>query len=781
LLPRYKALANAELELMDERRHKIAVLRIVNTSGVKGSADSLILLDTKEAERWGEKQLQLLEGRIYEYELTGHPPGSRLRSGVFRVSQLSDRLVERGSIFTGSNTGLLPVILESESGKKIAYAELEIRSSKLQYREQYRVMLDYIAAKATDLLMEIRAPAMVRLAPEPSRDATTVAQQFAFLRAVLGTPEFFDALDRILSIPHTTTIRDEREQDVRRGIRASASAIRQLTAGQPRTKILPEHPIAARLSSVPLKLRTTFLRHSIDTPENRFIKYVLSQFATFLTAMEKPLTKKSRAEDRQLFDDILRLKLKLEESLSHAVFSSVSAATSLPLGSPVLQRKGGYREVLQAWLSFNLAARLTWEGGNDVYASGKKNVAALYEYWLFFRLVDLFGKKFNFRKSSRLTFMEKTSEGFGLKLKSGRHLPIVGEFNEFGRRLAVKFSYNRTFVRRAPVSVDVSYPSAGSWTRNMRPDYTLSIWPSDFTEDAAEVSELMVHLHFDAKYRIDNLNEIFGNDADEESEENDAVLIQNRSSKRDDLLKMHAYRDAIRRTSGAYVLYPGTEVSQWREYHELLPSLGAFAIRPDLKNDGTTALSMFIDDVMKHLCDRASKQERQSYHINILQSSPHSNPVHVNFPERAAEGKRVRPITEQFVLAVWCGDGGIPISGHTAYIQIPFGIGLDENFVAVKYILVYNENLSALPGLIEVVSGPRLVGSKDVFKGQITSLNAALPIDRLYLAYDLGEEIITERRWSPGELELLGVKDKPALPAFLRIEDLFSSGSASTG
>ena len=38
-------------------------------------------------------------------------------------------------------------------------------------------------------------------------------------------------------------------------------------------------------------------------------------------------------------------------------------------------------------------------------------------------------------------------------------------------------------------------------------------------------------------------------------------------SRREDLLKMHAYRDAIRRTAGAYVLFPGNEsVSPYREF-----------------------------------------------------------------------------------------------------------------------------------------------------------------------------------------------------------------------
>ena len=72
-----------------------------------------------------------------------------------------------------------------------------------------------------------------------------------------------------------------------------------------------------------------------------------------------------------------------------------------------------------------------------------------------------------------------------------------------------------------------------------------------------------------------------------------------------DLLKMHAYRDAIRRTSGAYVLYPGGDEAPTRhaQYHEVLPGLGAFVLRPGESMakpaaDSALGLRRFIEDAL---------------------------------------------------------------------------------------------------------------------------------------------------------------------------------------
>lgn len=97
-----------------------------------------------------------------------------------------------------------------------------------------------------------------------------------------------------------------------------------------------------------------------------------------------------QAEIEGLADD-------LEEMFFHDVFKQVSRPELLPLNSPVLQRKEGYRQVLRAWMLFELAAKLSWAGGDDVYAGGKRDAATNGECpcWLLGELWNGYGVQMN--------------------------------------------------------------------------------------------------------------------------------------------------------------------------------------------------------------------------------------------------------------------------------------------------------------------------------------------------------------------------------------------------
>lgn len=184
----------------------------------------------------------------------------------------------------------------------------------------------------------------------------------------------------------------------------------------------------------------------------------------------------------------------------------------------------------------------------------------------------------------------------------------------------------------------------------MRPDYTLSLWPDGFSPEEAEAQELITHVHFDAKYRVDRLAELFGG----EVENLDAEKVAQRAGtyKRADLLKMHAYRDAIRRSAGAYVVYPGDQKGDFRGFHELLPGLGAFPLRPGQGQDGSVELVRFLKEIVAHVCNRATQREQHTYHTYRIHKEEPPDAVHEALPENETV-YRFRPPAEVYVLHGW--------------------------------------------------------------------------------------------------------------------------------
>jgi len=94
---------------------------------------------------------------------------------------------------------------------------------------------------------------------------------------------------------------------------------------------------------------------------------------------------------------------------------------------------------------------------------------------------------------------------------------------------------------------------------------------------------------------------------------------------------MHAYRDAISRTGGAYVLYPGDEPVQLARFNELLPGLGAFALRPlgDGVVGGVADLQTFLSEVLMHVSRQASQHERERFWNARIYSAGASKPGHI--------------------------------------------------------------------------------------------------------------------------------------------------------
>lgn len=551
---------------------------------------TLFVIDEPEAAKYGESRYQLTEGMNYEY---GLPAGYTLEeSDMIRPSKIDPG---KGRIITAAYVGSLeiPVWQQEEEAGNIT---LEIRSVKTNYRTDYRKMMEEITARCTDLLMRQSSPVYQTFTIHADKDPQTLYQRFAFVNSIICSEHFPDALHRVNAMPAKRWESVEKIKNTAHVRSFSRSAIRQMVSSGNRTPLHAGHPLYHTFRSLPGKIRINDKTETTDIPENRFVKYVIETFMQFCLSIHH-----HPGAGKRLKREALTSVEQLEGYLSLPFLRGVSQPDTIPFGSPVLQRKEGYREILQAYLMFDMAASLIWQGGDLVYKGGKRDVAVLYEYWLFFKLLDLMEDVFHVKPKSIEEIIVPANEGMELTLKQGQRKMIDGVYAAGNRMLHIEFYYNRTFPGAGV------YPSGGSWTRSMRPDYTLSIRPEGMSQQEAEEREMIVYIHFDAKYKIDNYQSVF-TDTDQDQEKREQAKGSYKSA---DLLKMHAYKDAIRRTAGAYILYPGTEKQTFQSYHEILPGLGAFAVSP--ANPDDTGLKEFLLHIVQHFLNRASQHELFAY------------------------------------------------------------------------------------------------------------------------------------------------------------------------
>ena len=730
----------------------------------------------------GESRWQLVEGCTYAYEFVDEKEGCRYQfekeNEIVRFHPNRTHHASEGTLTTGIYVGHLALqVVEVDTQKQVGSVSLEIRSTKSEYRSDYRLMLDEIAEYYTDLVLQQGSPVTQKLEIDQSCSSKTLYQRFSFVRSLIDSEAFSEAIHKIISNP----VRKWTDANIERNIvgvkRLSRKNIRQIVVSTDRIQLprgmrmgMPEG-----LTSVPRRIEVEYKRDTTDCQENQFVKFVLRTFVNFCSEIKGFVnaTEQLKMEANQTLE-------RLYGHLDNQFFRQISQPTHMNMNSPVLQRKEGYREVLQAWLLFDLAAKLNWTGGDDVYDAGKKNVATLYEYWLFFKLLELVSEFFHIEPQAKKELVDFKEDTINLNLRQGRMRMVSGRQETFSRVLNVAFYYNRTFNKVA--DGEDSIHKAGSWTMTMRPDYTLSLWPGEISEQEAERQELMIHIHFDAKYR---LNKVLLEDKDiEENIEKDLAEEKREQElkiyKRGDLLKMHAYKDAIRRTSGAYVLYPGDENRELRGFHEIIPGLGAFSIRPGHWQQDSVYLKQFLAEVKAHLMDRTSDREKLSYYQYDVHLKANESMTMESLPESEGENRDFLPDETWVVLGYVKDVQHLEWIRKTGLYNFRTGtqngsVRLSRNLVSSRYILLHAKGES-----IEFVrladEGPRVFRRSDLLRmGYPPAKDEEKKKDDIYIVYRLETER-TEPEWAQYKWKISNITNKTgnrvAIPEPVKLSEL---------
>ena len=601
----------------------LAVIPVLDKYGVTNGTIKISLLPNKQFNTspaplldkrvdangdFEDPPVQLLEGCEYRFEFLEITDATNtISTDKSEVFQADTSKGLTGRVRPGLYTGTIPVRVYS-NGDEVGGFSVEVRSKKLGYLNEYRWMLRDLADQMTEVVMNRFDPAQQQFSTDNERDAKTLYQRFAFLRALIGNDDFQGALSEIVRRPHVTWETIHESTPPGQGLRAGSYVSMQLSRPGPRVN-WNGGPIA----TIPRRLERQRTEVTIDTVPNRFVKFAVTRWRETVAHIGEVL---SQENDSQAIirgrNEVQELLDYFDALLAEELFRELGPLQKFPADNQVLHKREGYRDIYRAYIQFDVAAKLCWEGGEDVYGAGKRDVATLYEYWTFLQLADVISElceiPFDFT-----SLIEVKTDALNVGLKSGKQRVLKCVAVRGGRKLEIELWFNRTFAASGQIE--------SSWSRKMRPDFSLKISPGK--NESAKFEPVFVH--FDAKYRIDQLIEVFGeyDEQDSHSQNNTTAETGTAGAVRSDLLKMHAYRDAIHRSAGAYILYPGNKKEVCREYHELLPGLGAFALRPtnDGYASGTTELEQFIEDVIEHVASQITQHERGRYWLREVYSS----------------------------------------------------------------------------------------------------------------------------------------------------------------
>lgn len=275
----------------------------------------------------------------------------------------------------------------------------------------------------------------------------------------------------------------------------------------------------------------------------------------------------------------------MEEWLEWPSWLEVGELTYLPSNSQILLRRNGYRQILEAELTLQYGLRLPWERGVEIaQATGDtRPIFELYEYWCYFMLRKVLRSICGEERYHASSLYTRSSGGLQIALRKGKTSALIYVYKDGSTRVEVSLYYNRSFRRG---NADTDFTDA-SYSTQFDPDFSILV--SNGTQRH--------WLHFDAKYRLDlrewnkQVTASTFQDLEDElverdyPEKDDGHMEDIDTYRKEDVYKMHTYRDAILGSRGAYVIYPGSEAmhslfvghrsSEYRFLHDL-PSVGAF-------------------------------------------------------------------------------------------------------------------------------------------------------------------------------------------------------------
>ena len=260
--------------------------------------------------------------------------------------------------------------------------KFEIVPTKIGYDDDFKLMTKEIAEECSQLLQSWTAPTSLNYEIDKEKYKKTLLEQFIFLKHLIGNSELEAYFEAIRKSPHQKLGKENRWEPA---FIADSSNFFHDPFKYGRDW--------AKGTNIPNEILSSRKFITFDTPPNQFIKFTFNYFRQLCEdILSEFFEPKKNIVIRSEVEDML---VELNGLLSSSFFKEISNLNRIPFDNQTLQKKFGYREILHSWLLVQMALQIKWEGREDSFSGDTRNVAKLYEYWVYFKLYNIilsFGK-----------------------------------------------------------------------------------------------------------------------------------------------------------------------------------------------------------------------------------------------------------------------------------------------------------------------------------------------------------------------------------------------------
>lgn len=460
--------------------------------------------------------------------------------------------------------------------------QIVVKSKKLNYERDFNFLRESISEFCDDLLS--RSSSYFSEHFEKSEEYVTDKVNYAdiaYLRIKLSPDNFPAWVDYFIYHAEHKYVEKEQEKNISDIDEIDPESYMDSLLGNQLVRTKKVRGRAGLLEEAPQFVKSVGYKVTYDTNENRFVKF----FVIFLRDYLQDVLNDIDEKNGKLYREIEKMLQIVSEKFENPFWKNISNMDNLPFNSQVLQKKYPYNLLFQMYTDFSMKSKVSLGQLDRSFIVGQKDTPMLYQYWVFIMLFKFLAIKYDERYVASDWILYDKS-GLTFTLKEGRQ-----SFARFiiDDNTQMELLYNKTYDRRHVIGAGRSY------SHELKPDISLELFKG---------KDLVAIMHLDAKYR----------------------LPLNGSDVPDDINKMHAYKDGILGTVGAFAICLADkpivyheEEKGW-ETDEVYPAVGTcpLNLNPETLNQELSYIYRLVDEFTKididNFAKHYSRNQLEKYH-----------------------------------------------------------------------------------------------------------------------------------------------------------------------